>query len=448
MHETKIKRILLCALFGIVLGMPVFAEDTSTTPQGSTMTWTLEDCLRYAMDHTPRMAQAKENVSAATGRKWSASGQFLPQLSLNSIYSHSSVAPSGSLGSSSRSAIRPYLFSQDVYTHAFSASQTLFSWAMKPTFSSGEAEVRRAQAQYRQTANDLTADVHNAWFTVLFAKQSRLIAQTAEAVARENHETAKQLYKEGKASHFDVSRAKVSWVNARTEIIATQNAERLAIESLRTVVGMPSDQPWAPEGRFPEDVVSVDLDQELRRALSNRPELEDVKHLEKQSAESVEQARAGLLPALGANYTYSWEGANLTANKNDHFRSWSAGAAFSIPIFDGGSSWGRLREAKAGLRSIRATEQSTKDSIVLEVKRAFLGLTDALERLPAQKENMETAQENLRIAQERYALGLLSQLELKDAELSLTQAQTLYAKALFEYNVARAALNRAVGEPY
>ena len=84
----------------------------------------------------------------------------------------------------------------------------------------------------------------------------------------------------------------------------------------------------------------------------------------------------------------------------------------------------------------------------MEVKRAFLGLTDALERLPAQKENMETAQENLRIAQERYALGLLSQLELKDAELSLTQAQTLYAKALFEYNVARAALNRAVGEPY
>ena len=63
----------------------------------------------------------------------------------------------------------------------------------------------------------------------------------------------------------------------------------------------------------------------------------------------------------------------------------------------------------------------------------------------AQRENVNTAQENLRIATERYKLGLLSQLELKDAELSLTEAETNYQRALYDYSVSLAQLEKAQG---
>ena len=58
---------------------------------------------------------------------------------------------------------------------------------------------------------------------------------------------------------------------------------------------------------------------------------------------------------------------------------------------------------------------------------------------------INTAQENLRIATERYKLGLLSQLELKDAELSLIEAETSYSRALYDYSVGLAALEKAQG---
>jgi len=449
MDETKMKYVFCLAFLCLMsFAGPGSTEEMPASTQTASTPWTLEDCLRYAQAHSPLIEQAKENVKVASGQKWGSAGQFLPRLSLDSAYSHNSVSALGSLGSSFGKSIRPSLVSQDVYIHSFSASQTLFSWGMKPVFSAGTAGVRRAKAQYRKAANDLNYNVQKAWFAALFTKQSLEIAQTAESVARDNYETSQQLYKEGKVSHFDVSRAKVSWVNARTNVIAAENAERLSQEALRTVLGLPIGELFKPEGQFPEDIANVDVNERLNYALSHRPELEEINHLTKQTAEGVELARAGLLPALGVNYKYSWEGANLTAVKDDYYRSWTAGAFLSIPIFDGGSSWGRLSAAKAGLKSLRAADRAAKDGVALEVRQAFLSLNDAAERLPAQKENVETAQENLRIAQERYALGLLSQLELKDAELSLTQAQTQYAKALFDYNVARAALDRAVGEPF
>jgi outer membrane protein TolC len=64
----------------------------------------------------------------------------------------------------------------------------------------------------------------------------------------------------------------------------------------------------------------------------------------------------------------------------------------------------------------------------------------------AQKENTSAARENLNIAQQRYKTGLISDVEVREAQLALGQAESNYHQALYDYNVAIAALNRAVGK--
>jgi len=84
--------------------------------------------------------------------------------------------------------------------------------------------------------------------------------------------------------------------------------------------------------------------------------------------------------------------------------------------------------------------------IKLEVRKAIFDMEEARERIEAQKENVKLARANLRIAEERYRLGLMSEIELRDAQLSLTQAETDYFQALYDYNVASAFLDRAIGK--
>src|SRR5574341_722613 len=106
---------------------------------------------------------------------------------------------------------------------------------------------------------------------------------------------------------------------------------------------------------------------------------------------------------------------------------------------------GRIKAAKASLERVKDSREQLQDLIDLEVRQAFLTFQAAKDRILAQKENVSTAQENLRSATDRYKLGLLSQLELKDAELSLTEAETNYQRALYDYSIGLAQLEKAQG---
>jgi hypothetical protein len=86
-----------------------------------------------------------------------------------------------------------------------------------------------------------------------------------------------------------------------------------------------------------------------------------------------------------------------------------------------------------------------KESIALEVRTAYLNLQDAAKRLEVARKGLEQATEALRLARVRYEAGVSLQLEISDAELAYTQAQTNLVTAQFDYLDAYAALQKAVG---
>jgi len=441
MKSVRTRRFWGVIFPALLVGRAVCVGDATAAASS----WTLEECLHYAREHSPRLARAREDLRSAAGSFWTSAGTFLPHASFGGTYTENNTTPLGDLAAAMPFGLPPSITSPKYYDLTLSASQTVFSWAMKPTFSSGRAAVGRARALESKERNDLVLDVKKAFFGALYARQTLQISQTAEAVAKESYDTSEALYQEGKASHFDVSRAKVAWVNAQTATIAAESGLRIAREELKTVLGL-SEGAVEPAGEFQEAAfVPRDMEQEVNLAWKGRPELEELRLMGVMADAGVELARSGLLPFAGLNYRRNWESLAIVSNRDAYYRTWTVGAFVSLPILDGGSSWGRLRSAKADRSALRATEREAKDGVALEVRQACLLLKDAAERLPAQRENVDTAKENMRIARRRYALGLLSQLELKDAELSLTEAETQYVKALFDYHTARAALDHSTG---
>lgn len=426
------------ALLGVLL---LTAATASAQTAPAAQPWTLERCLTRAMEINPSMQSARLGLTAAKGQNLMAVSEFVPRVNWNSVYIDNSYIPAAG-------SPRASYGSDDFYLSTLSADLNVFSWRMAPLRRTMKANTKVAALKLASAQNDLTLNVKKAFFASLYAKQLLTISQAAEAVALENLETARNLYKEGRVSTFDVSRASVRHVNARTGTISARNTQTVALENLRLLLSLEPGETMEIEGVFPEEPLDTPLPEQLNSALARRPELHLAKAAEELQISARELARAGFLPTVFTGFSYSWEGREFApGSRSGDYKYWTAKAGVSIPLFDGMFSIGRYKAQKAGVAQAKEQTKAAQDGVVMEVRQHYYALANSKESLAAQQENVETAAENLRIAQERYKMGLLSLLDLKDAELSNIDARTQQIKTLYDYNVARTSLERATGLP-
>ena len=118
---------------------------------------------------------------------------------------------------------------------------------------------------------------------------------------------------------------------------------------------------------------------------------------------------------------------------------------FTIPLFNGLANLARMGQAKAALKEIEFNEKGLLDRLRFEVRQAVLKVEEAKESLASQSKNVEQARESLRIAELNFEEGLITVLDISQAQTALTQARVNYSQALFDYMMALAEVDRATG---
>ena len=116
-----------------------------------------------------------------------------------------------------------------------------------------------------------------------------------------------------------------------------------------------------------------------------------------------------------------------------------------VNIFSGNRITEETRAAKSLLARVREMQKSIELGITVQVREAFLKAISARKRIKVAKIAVAQAEEGLRIVKNRYNNGLLTIVDLLDAELARQQAHTNYFKALHDYKVARVELELAAG---
>jgi len=132
---------------------------------------------------------------------------------------------------------------------------------------------------------------------------------------------------------------------------------------------------------------------------------------------------------------------NFTTESKD----WQIGLELRWNIFDGGNKIARYREALASLQSAQAQVRSQELTIAQDVEQAYLNVGAADEQIQAARAAVASAEENFRLAKGRFDAGVGTILDLTDAQLALTQAQSTEAQALTSFRIAVATLERALG---
>jgi outer membrane protein TolC len=155
-----------------------------------------------------------------------------------------------------------------------------------------------------------------------------------------------------------------------------------------------------------------------------------------------------MLPSLSLGYNYT-STPNVGALGQEHTGYGSL--TLSIPIFDSGAARGRVTQARADISTQETNRRIDTDSITLELRQAYLNLQSAELSIKSSREALGQADEAYRLARLRYSSGVTSQtgvspiVELSSAQQTLSQAQSTYVNALYDYNAGRSALDKAIG---
>jgi outer membrane protein TolC len=191
-----------------------------------------------------------------------------------------------------------------------------------------------------------------------------------------------------------------------------------------------------------------DLSAEIDHALRNRNDIKVLQHRIRAQRSDISAARGGWFPSLGVNFNYTWNDRELVDNPIDIFREeyqWSVTGYLRFNIFDGMQTSSRVKTARADLRIAEYNMEKSRLEVENEVKRLILSMNEAAERIEVAGETVMQADEELRLANERYRVGAGTMLEIIDAQVSLATARGNLIEAKCDYLIAEADLERATG---
>ncbi len=400
----------------------------------------LDRCIEIALMKNPTIVAAKNTVNVNENIVGQTKSNYYPQVSGTAGYNRFS----GQLSSSAVN--QPFVSvasgSYDQYAAAFTLSQNIYDFGKTAT----QVQIQNlnydsSKSDLENTSQQVIQSVKQAYYAVLQAKSNRQVVQDTVKQTEQHLEQAKGFYEVGTHPKFDVIKAEVDVSTAKLNLIKAENDFRITVVNLNNAMGVPE----APEYTLYEGLsferYEITFEAALSRAYESRPDMKSIVAKRKAAEVSIESAKTGYYPFLTGNASYNWVGGRI--DEIDH--GWTAGAVLSFPIFSGFLTKYQVEAAKSTLNVVKANEESLKQSVFLEVQQSYLTLRAAEEAIPTAKLGVEQAQENLDIANGRYAAGVGNPIEVTDAEVSLANARFAYIQALYADKVAQANLEKAMG---
>ena len=399
----------------------------------------LQEAIDIALENQPSIQARLGDYAAARQRVDQAFSGLLPQIggSWNALRDQTAK-----VGETSATTGRtgPTITSWGTTTTAkVTLSQLLFDFGK--TFAATDREKANAESSKEDVEidrNDTVFLVKESYFNLLFGKRLVVVNQEAVARAELNLRSAKGFFEVGTRPKFDVTRAEVDLANSQLTLIQARNAVRLARVALNTAMGISATAPTEVQDILTYEAFPVDESRLLAEALQRRPEYRQIKARVEAAEASVRQNFRNFFPDVTSN---AWYG----ANRADMNEIWELGVTLNWSIFDGGNKIAKYKEAKASLEAAQARVRVQELAIWKEVEQAYLNVIEGEERIQAAKKAVESAQENFRLAQGRFDAGVGTIIELTDAQLELTQAQSREANALTDYRIAVSRLERSLG---
>ncbi len=372
-------------------------------------------------------------------------GTLYPQLSAAASYTRNIEKPSMFFGGN-----KIEIGSDNAYAASLDLDQVLWAGGKVATgikmagiYSDSSAERLRA------ARNTVRKAVTQMYYSVLLSRAMADIQEETLELSRQHLSVIETRYRQGLASDLALLRQRVEVSNNEPAVTQNLNYYEAGLLALKDLLGLSPDAELELTGAMGcSPAEPAPLDELYRAAMAARPEYR-LADLEKRlAAQNVTLEKAGHYPYLNAFASRSFQGQTDDSFPGSDERSWAltAGVRLNLPLFSGGSVSSRVKQADLALRTAEENLASAERGLKITVKKAWLELREASQRLASQAAAVETARKALAATELRFKSGLAGQLDLNDATLALNRAQTLYTQAQHDVCSASAELDWATGK--
>lgn len=407
----------------------------------ATTTLSLDDALAIAAKNQPRVRETHAAVMAALARIDQARSNYFPQIIGSAQYQRQRVPTS--FGGSSGAGAGGFNRSADNLSFGLSADQLIYDFGRTSGSVESAASSARANIEDSKQADlEIALDVRTMYFTAVAQKELIVVAKETLSNQEKHMQQISGFIEVGTRPAIDLVQAKTDVANARVQLVKAESDYLSTKAALNNAIGRegPLDYEVIPVQLAPIENEDAALEIQLSEAMGTRPELAAIAQRTRAQEATLSSIHGQYWPSISASGQIFEGGAfdNLDWNA-------SVGVGLSWPIFEGGITRARVREAEAEIEGLDAQADEVRQGVRLELEQVRATLSGAKEALSAAIEAAENARVRLNLAEGRYETGVGNILELSDAQLALTSADAQRVQADFTLASARARLIKALG---
>ena len=401
----------------------------------------LKDAVRLTLTNQPLINQAIEEVNAVDAKIKEQNSSYYPNVEGDLSYAW--IGPIISLGFPGMGTFD--FNTPNNYDMHVSAGYTLYDFGKR------DAD-RELIKSYKLSAlekinlvkTNLSYSAIQTFYSILFLEKSIKVTEDQINTLNQHLDLTKKKVASGSATDFDVLTTEVRVASAQNEKIDLENALKKEKIYLQNLIGYSSNQPLVLSGDFSISELRMNEDSLISQAFTMRPEIKLAKDAENSAEISKQVSALGNKPSLSLGASYGLKN-GFFPNLDVLRGNWAAAISANIPIFSGYRTEAKVEEAEANLKSSTQEILILERKIKTEVQSAYSDLLTNEEKLKTTKVQVKQAEDAVTRAEAQYRDGVITNLDLIDAETALAEARLLYLQVIYKNVISKYALEKVIG---
>ena len=400
--------------------------------------WTLERCIDHAVENNITIKQQQLNVEQHQNSYEQTRLGVLPSVNagLSQSYSFGQSTGGDNINVNNNSS------STSGY---ISANVTLFNGLSKYNrIKASKLDYEAAVQNLEQAKNNIALNITSAYLDVLLNKELLATAQEQLQLTQEQIEINRQQVEAGKLAAGKLLETESQAAQEELDVTNRENSLWISKITLQQLLELPVTDGFdiaVPDIDFDQVAATLlSVDTVYERAVEERPEIKSRELAVESADRQIAVAKAQQYPSLSANAGYSNSYYKMSGMQNpslsdqlDVHGSKSIGLSLSIPIFNGWQARTSVKNSKLQYQNTQLELQQAKNTLLKEIQQVYVNAQAALKRYESSQKAVGSADESFRYVKEKFDLGIVTPLEYNESKNRLTQAQSTFIQAKYEY---------------
>ena len=434
---------------GLFLGfLALTLTSVAQTAEQETLYLTLEKALEIALSESPTIKIAEQEIEIKRYAKQETYSSLYPRIDATAQYQRvlAKQTMSMDLGGQTQTI---KVGSDNSFNGGITASMPIINAQLWESLKVSVADVMLSIEKARSSQIDMIEQVSKAYFATLLAKESLVVYQRVYDNAVENNKNIKKRYDVGSVSEYDYISSNVSVQNAIPNLIEAQNSVVLALWQLKALLGIDLKKNIDVSGTLMDYEAQMNYAHTIDQIdFSNNTTLKQLDIQEGMLESAVKIAKLANIPTLSINAAYLY-----TALGNDgkffQAKAWNpysyAGVQLNIPIFAGCQRRAAIRQSSLNLSNLQLQRENAERQLRVAVVQSLNNMQTNVKKFAASAAVVNQAKQGYDIAVKRYEVGRGTLVDVDNSQLALTQAELGRNSAIYNFLVAKVALDKIIG---